>query len=581
MGLALVTVTFASPAEEMQRLQALRQKIALYAVMKNREDCEESLSAFFLHAWPYIDSAEYQPSWAIDAIADHLEAVTLGHIPRLLINVPPRCSKTTLCSIVYPAWTWARSEINFLSGPQVRFLCASYGHTLSLDSSNKSRRLLNSPWYQERWGSRFELRGDQNNKNQYDTTAGGSRISTSVGGTLLGLGGDILIADDLNKVASNKEQSESEAERETVRNFWNEFHSTRLNDPKRSAIIAIQQRLHRNDVSGLILDSGEAWTHLCIPMEYDASRTYYTVKLPQYDDDEVWNDPRTEEGELMWPERFGHAEVDKLKLALGPYMAAGRLQQRPRPKGGAIIEGDWWQPWDMVEARKYNLEWSGTRKEFPQCELVVASLDTSFGERQENDYNGFTVWGVWIDANKNRRAMLMYAWKKRLKLHGTVVAQLPGEPAVVYKERQKAAWGLVEWVADACRRYKVRRLLIENKTRGQDVANELNRLYARDNWGVQLLNPVGDKVSRVHSIVPLFTDNVVWAPDTKWAQEVILECEDFPKGDHDDLVDSASQFLNWARSNELLVRADEMSASMLDDAAYRPPVDSVASQYGV
>lgn len=564
------------------KLKALHEKIALYGKLEQRELCEESLSAFLQNAWPFIESSEYQTCWAVDAMCDHLEAVTLGHIPRLLINVPPRCTKTTLCSIVFPAWTWARSEINYLSGPQVQFLCASYGHTLSLDSSNKSRRLLYSPWYQERWGSRFGLREDQNNKDHFETTAGGARISTSVGGSLLGRGGAILIADDLNKVASNKEQVESEAERNAVANFWSEFHSTRLNDPKRSVVIVIQQRLHKNDVSGLILDSDEDWVHLCIPMEYETSRSYHTVKLPQYDDDEVWDDPRTEEGELMWPERFGEDEVRKLKTALGPYMAAGRLQQRPRPKGGAIIEGDWWQPWDMVEARKYNLEWSGTRKEFPACELVIGSLDTSYGEKQENDYNALTIWGLWLDKNKNRRAMLMYAWKKRLKLHGKVVSADPGESKLQFTERQKQAWGLVEWVADACKRYKVRRLLIEDKTRGRDVAQEINRLYARENFGVQLINPVKDKVTRVHSVVPLFTDNAIWAPDTKWAQEVILECEDFPKGDHDDLVDSCSQFLNWARENELLVRADEMSASLADEMMLRPGQDqSVARLYGL
>jgi len=562
------------PAERLAALQAM---VAEYSIAEERERCEDNLLEFVQGAWSSIDSGEFVSSWTLGAMCDHLEALTLGHIPRLLINVPPRCSKTSLVSIIYPAWTWARSEISFLSGPQVRFLCASYNHSLSLDSSNKSRRLLFSPWFQKLWAGKIILQADQNTKAAFDNTSGGSRITTSVGGSLIGLGGDILIGDDLN----NTEQVESEADRTKVASFWNEFHSTRLNDPKRSAIIVVQQRLHESDVSGMILDSDEDWTHLCLPMRHDEQRHCVTVRLPQYDSDEPWQDPRTKEGELMWPERFGEIEVRKLEAALGPIMASGRLQQSPSPKGGGILKRDWWQPWDQEEAKLYGLEWSGALKEFPQFDLVVGSLDTSYGEKQENDYNALTIWGIWIDRNKNRRAMLMFGWQKRLPLHGKVVSAYPTEAKVNFEQRQREAWGLVEWVADTCKRYKVRRLLIEDKTRGRDVANEINRLYARENWGVELINPVGDKVSRTHSIVPLFTDGAIWAPDTRWAETIIQQCQSFPKADHDDLHDTVTQYLNWARDGGLLVRADEMSASMQEEAAYKPQGQSVASMYGV
>ena len=560
-----------------ERLAALLAKVDKFAVTEARERYEGSLSEFVRGAWSSIDSAEYQPSWAIDAMCDHLEAVTLGHIPRLLINISPRCSKTSICSIIFPAWTWARSEISFLSGPQVKFLCASYNHSLSLDSSNKSRRLLFSPWFTKHWGGRIVLQSDQNSKHQYDNTAGGSRIATSVGGSLIGLGADVVLADDLN----NTQDVESEADRVKVADFWNELHSTRLNDPKRSAVIVVQQRLHENDVSGLILNSDEDFTHLMIPMRYDEQRHCVTVRLPQYDDDEPWEDPRRVEGELMWPERFGDREVSKLESALGPFLAAGRLQQAPTPKGGGIIKRDWWQLWDEEEARQYGLEWTTGRKEFPSFELVVGSLDTSYGEKEENDYNALTIWGIFIDRKKNRRAMLMYAWNKRLPIHGKVISAMDGEAKVNFQQRQQAEFGLIEWVADTCKKYKVKRLLIEDKTRGRDVANEINRLYAREGWGVELINPVKDKVTRTHSVVPLFTDGAIWAPNTKWADMVITQMALFPKSDHDDLHDSGTQFINWGRENGLLVRCDEMSAFLEDEAAYRHPVDSVAQGYGV
>jgi len=296
--------------------------------------------------------------------------------------------------------------------------------------------------------------------------------------------------------------------------------------------------VHNSDLSGIILDSDEEWVHMCVPMSFDERRRSVTVVLPQYDDPEPWQDPRTYDGELMWPERFDEKEVRKLEHQLGPYLSAGRLQQMPVPKGGGIIKRDWWQLWDKDAAALYGLEWNPNLKEFPHFELVYASIDTAYGEKDENNYNAMTVWGVWLDRNKNRRLMLMFGWVKRLPLHGRVIAQKLGEAKINFKQRQQAEWGLVELIADTCKRYKVQRLLIENKTRGHDVANELARLYARDNWGVEMINPVKDKVSRVHSIVPLFTDNMIWAPETRWSDEIISQVEVFPKGEFDDAVDS-------------------------------------------
>jgi predicted phage terminase large subunit-like protein len=145
---------------------------------------------------------------------------------------------------------------------------------------------------------------------------------------------------------------------------------------------------------------------------------------------------------------------------------------------------------------------------------------------------------------------------------------------------------LIEWIADTCKRYKVTRLLIEDKARGYDVAAEINRLYTREKWAVELVDPVGDKVSRGHAVVPCFTDGAVWAPflkgyPVKWAEDVIKNCEVFPKATHDDLYDTVTQSLNWARVRGLILRGDEVSAALDDEAVYKPKLPSVAEQYGV
>lgn len=570
------------PEISQERLEALHKKMALYRVLEEKERCEDNLSEFLRSAWPSVDGADYQPSWAIDAMCDHLEAVTLGHIPRLLINIPPRCSKTTVASIVWPAWTWARAERSYWSGPKVKFLCSSYNSNLSLINANAQRQLLTSPWYQSKWP--INLRDDANSKSDFRNTSGGARQSTSVGGSLLGLGGDVLIVDDPHNTETEK-VVETDADRAKVASWWKELSSTRLNDPKRSAIVVVMQRLHQGDLSGIILNSMEEdeenWVHLMIPMRHDPARHCVTVSLPQYEDPTPWEDPRVEEDELMWPIRFGETEVKRIENRLGPVMASGRLQQSPTPKGGGIIKREWWNLWGAEEARKYGLEWREGHREFPHCELVVGSLDTSYGEREENDYNALTVWGIFSDRNKNRRAVLMYAWNERRKLHGQVLEQLPNEPADVYKARQYKELGLVELVATTCKRYRVQRLLIEDKTRGRDVGNELMRQYTRDNWGVQFVNPVKDKVSRAHSVVPLFADNAIWAPNTKWAEKVIDQCEKFPRDEHDDLLDTVTQFLLFARENGLLLLADDSASMLEDEIRYRGPPKSIAQHYGV
>ena len=183
------------PATLVQLIRQVRaQRQATDAFEGERLRLEGSLIEFVEEAWPFIDAAPYQPNWAIDALCEHLQAVTEGRISRLLINFPPRCGKTIITSVCWIAWTWARRERTFRSGPQVRFLTGSYSHTLALGNANLTRRLIQSPFYQRLWGSRYTFGDDQNTKVQVDNPEGGSRLATSVGGTLLGIGGDVLVA---------------------------------------------------------------------------------------------------------------------------------------------------------------------------------------------------------------------------------------------------------------------------------------------------------------------------------------------------------------------------------------------------
>lgn len=347
-----------------------------------RELAQRSLYQFIKQGWRYIDPAPFVDGWHIQAICEHLDAVLRGELRHLIINMPPRCMKSSSVSVALAPWSWCqRSERSgsfhpqgrpphppllgshmqgvpsplppsslqkkYMGphiGPQTSFMYASYGQTLSMRDSVKARRLIDSPWYQENWGNnseakRFLMSDDSNTKTRFDNSEGGYRIATSVGGSLTGEGADVIILDDPH----NAVDIESDAVREGVLSWYDESMSTRLNNPKTGSYIVVMQRLHDRDLSGHIMSKAVAdgdWTLLRLPMEYEP-RFHCSTKLP-------WSDPRglDEEGELLegliegsngllkvqpgspmedvegkllWPARFGRPEVDNLKRTLGPH----------------------------------------------------------------------------------------------------------------------------------------------------------------------------------------------------------------------------------------------------------------------
>ena len=427
------------------------------------------------------------------------------------------------------------------------------------------RQLITSEWYQARWGDNVKLAKDQNEKLNFVNSVGGFRIATAIT-SLTGIRGDRVIIDDPHSVDS----AASETQRHTEVTTFLEAIPTRLNDPIRSSIVIIMQRLHEEDVSGIILDKQLGYDHLMLPMEFDPARSFPT-KLG-------FIDPRTEAGELLFPERFPAEVVARDKRVMGPYATAGQFQQEPTPRGGGVIKREWWR---LYEANV-----------FPPMEYVVASLDTAYTIKAENDFSALTVWGLFsgaqaqrIDAYATRggqrrdtqdamnmfdqaaqvlhrgpqwprgdqpRLMLMDGWQERLELHD-----------------------LVEKVAKTCRRLKVDLLLIENKAAGHSVAQEIRRLYSHEDWGVQMYDPKTlDKLARLYSIQHLFAEGIIYAPDRAFADMVIQQVSVFPKGKNDDIVDTVSMAVKHFRDRGLLVREPEWQAEMQESMRHQSPVAS-------
>lgn len=466
-----------------------------------------SLAEFVRQGWHVIEPAT-PLVWGfhIDAICAHLEAVSRGQIRNLLINIPPRHMKSLLVSVFWPAWEWTQS-------PERRFLCSSYSASLSIRDSVKCRRLIESPWYRARWGHLFVLSGDQNVKSRFDNSRSGYRLSTSVGGSVTGEGGDRIICDDPNNVADVL----SDAVRRSTNDWWDMAMSTRVNDPKTSAKVIVMQRCHQQDLSGHLLEQG-GYEHLCLPAEYEGPTRATSIGFV---------DPRTEPGELLWPEQFGRKEIDGWKVSLGSYGAAGQLQQRPSPIGGGIFKRHWFR---YIQPRGANLPPvqvplpDGTTMSIPATEVPygrveqVQSWDCSFKDLSTSDYAVGQVWG---------RYGSMF-------LLGDQVRGRMDCPTTVKAIRELSA----KWPGCVA-------ILIEDKANGPAVIQMLSCEIP----GIIPVNPSGGKIARAQAISPLVEACNVYLPHPSyapWVNDFIEECVQFPNGAHDDQVDAMTQvLLRW------------------------------------
>jgi len=459
---------------------------------------------FVRECWPIIEPGRtYHSNWHIDVICEYLQAVVEGDIRRLIINIPPRHMKSLTASVMLPAWTWTKY-------PDKRFLYASYASSLSIRDSVKSRRLIDSAWYQEHFGEQFALTSDQNQKQRFDTDATGYRIATSVDGALTGEGGDIIVIDDPHNVR----EAESSAVREGVLEWWDQAMQTRLNDPKTGAFVLIMQRVHEVDLTGHILsnDTAGEWEHLCLPARYEPDHPALLAGASDVD-------PRTEPGELLWPDRIDEYTLENLERSLGEYAAAGQMQQRPMPRGGAILKRKWWREWESAT--------------LPDIDYVIQSWDTAYStrERKQTSYSARTTWGV-FSKDGAWNALALDCWYDR----------------VSYPDLRREA-------QDAYREYSPDAVLIEKKASGQSLIQDLRMA------GIPVLEylPDRDKEARAHAASALLEDGRIWYPSNRrWAIDLMDICAAFPAGENDDIVDTCTQAWLRLRKGWFLTHSEDL-----------------------
>lgn len=451
-------------------------------------DAEDSLLSFIEMGWEALEPGRtFVKGWAVEAICEHLEAVTKGHIRRLLINVPPGCMKSLTTNVFWPAWEWGPRNM-----PWLRYVAASYSQSLTVRDNRRARQLMAAPFYQEAWGDRFEVSQDEANKVKFSNNRTGFKLATSVGGYVMGERGDRVIVDDPN----NTKEVESATALDNALQWVTEVLPTRINDPEKSAIVVIMQRTHERDVSGHILDNVPGYEHLMLPMEFEEERRCHTCI--------GFQDPRTREGELLWPERFSehYLETD-LKPTLrswgGTFAEAGQLQQRPAPRGGGMFQEADFQYLDSP----------------PECLARVRAWDLA---SSKDGHAAHTV-GLLMGMDQDRRVVIMDVRRGQWS---------PGE---VNREVRRAAEDDGPSVS-----------IDLPKDPGQAGSHQINS-FARMLHGYNMRSTAesGSKEDRARPLAAQAEARNVYLVRGRWNSEFLREACVFPAGKFKDQVDAASR----------------------------------------
>lgn len=457
-----------------------------------RELCKRSLAAFAKLAWRVLEpAAELKWGWVLDAICEHLEAVTDGRITRLLINVPPGSMKSLLTGVIWPAWEWGPRGM-----PWKRFVGTAHEEQLAIRDSRRCRDLIKSEWYQKLWP--IELLADLDGKREFGNTSKGVRQARAFT-SMTGVRGDCVILDD----PISADNANSAAKLEAARIAFTETLPTRVNSDK-SSIVVIMQRLNEKDVSGVILEKELPYTHLCIPMRFEKDRRCVTSI--------GWVDPRTQDGELMFPERFSEAHVSDLEKTLGAYGAAGQLQQRPSPRGGGIINEKWFNYWVSL----------------PQLEFRFITADTA---QKTSDHNDWSVLQCWARSRVGQ-AVLIDQVRGKWEAPELVVQARSFWLKHFNDQRPLASSAIL------------RGMYVEDKVSGTGLIQTLRR----EGIPIIALQRSKDKISRGYDAAPFIeSGNVLLPQDAPWLSDFLAESTTFPSGAHDDQVDPMFDAVNIAQ----------------------------------
>lgn len=463
------------------QLAMMIERAALNALL--RCDFESFVAKSFQEVTP---AQTFLRNWHHAALAWHLEQCRLGKCRRLIITLPPRQLKSIFASVALPAFALGHD-------PTARIICVSYSSELSAKLARDCRAVMGSRWYRDIFpGTR--LSRERNAELDFMTTQRGFRLATSVGGTLTGRGGNLIILDDPMK----PEEALSEARRKSVTDWVDNTLYTRLDDKRTDVIIIVMQRLHIEDLVGHVLSKGDEWTVLNLPAICEIDER---IRI----DDECYHLRKV--GDLLHAEREPLHVLDAMKASMGAFNFAAQYQQTPIPVDGEIVRWEWFRFYETEPARGYH-------------DRVVQSWDTASKSGELNDYSVCTTWLM-----QGEMFYLLDVFRKRLN----------------YPELRRA-------MIDQAARWSPSAVLIEDKASGTALAQDI-RMGELKGAGLPIrIEPDGDKITRAAAqSVAIEAGTVMLPARADWLADLRSEIVQFPNGRHDDQIDSITQFLKWAR----------------------------------
>lgn len=446
-----------------------------------RQDFQSFAQKSFIELNP---GAAWEHNWHIDAICHHLEQVRTGTITRLIINMPPRSLKSHIGSVAFPAYCLGRN-------PTLKFICASYSQGLAAKHASDFRRVLDSDWYGRVFGHGEPFK---NTENEVQTPEGGFRFATSVGGTLTGRGGDVIIIDDPLSAA----EAHSKTSRERVNSWFSSTLLSRLDNKKTGAIIVIMQRLHPEDLTGHLLEE-DGWTLVSLPAVAPDDREIIVAAGRSH----FWR-----KGKVLHEAREPLTVLEQIKRQLGTDTFNAQYLQAPLPETGNLLKRSWLQTYEMAPVKQPG-------------DQIVQSWDTAMKATDTSDYS---VCLTFLVRNRNQY-YLTDLYRDR--------PEFPELTKLVMSQAQRAR-------ADA--------ILVEDSASGTSLIQTVRRAGLQ---GVIPMKPMADKATRMYGQTPKLEAGSLFIPKSApWLADFLAEYLAFPKARHDDQVDSLSQFLTWRTNQE-------------------------------
>ena len=455
------------PAKDQEEILILLEELE---DAEKKEKARHTFMGFVNKVWPaFIEGRHHK------IMADAFERVASGELKRLIVNMPPRHTKSEFASFLLPAW--------FLGNyPEKKIIQSAHTAELSVGFGRKVRNLVDSDDYKSIFPNVL-LRSDSKAAGRWSTNKGGEYFAIGVGGAVTGKGADLLVIDDPHSEQEGQSSDPSVFDR--VYDWYTSGPRQRLQPG--GSIILVMTRWHKRDLTGQILKSS---------LQRVGSDEWELIEFPAL----------MPSDEPLWPEFWPRDELEALRNELPAPKWNAQYQQNPTSEEGALVKREWWKTWE--------------RDKPPMCEFIIQSWDTAFLKTQRADFSACTTWGVFYHPDgsgiEQPNIILLDAHKERLE----------------FPELKKTAYEMwVDWQPDA--------FIVEAKAAGTPLIFELRAMGIP----VSEYTPSrgNDKISRVNAVSDLFASGIVWAPELRFAEEVIEEFAAFPSGEHDDLVDSSTR----------------------------------------